>query len=90
MLKSIPKLIIDEDNRFLNKPFTLQEVKTALFNINPDKSPSPDGFQTFFFQQCWDILGVDLWKDLETSRNGGSLLMESIILLLLLSLKKRM
>ena len=104
MLKSITKLITEEDNRILNKPFSLQEVKVALFNINPDnslgpdgfqafffldkspgldgfqsfffphKSPSLDGFQAFFFQQCWDILGEDLWKALEASRNGGSLL----------------
>ena len=76
MLKHIPKLITEEDNRFLNEPFTLQEVKIALFSMNPDKSPGLDGFQAFFFQQCWDILGEELWKALEATRNGGSILTE--------------
>ena len=44
--------------------------------MNPDKSPGPDGFQAFFFQKCWDIIGIDLWKALEAMRNGGSLLSE--------------
>ena len=76
MLKFIPKLITEEDNKFLSESFTLQEVKTALFSMNPDKSPGPDGFQAFFFQQCWDILGEELWKALEATRNGGSILTE--------------
>ena len=76
MLKHIPKLISEEDNKFLNEPISLNEVKTALFSMNPDKSPGPDGFQAFFFQKCWDILGEDLWKALEATRKGGSILTE--------------
>ena len=44
--------------------------------MNPDKSPGPNGFQAFFFQNFWDIIGEDLWKAIEASRNGGSLLAE--------------
>ena len=54
----------------------MEEVKTVVFNLSPDKSPGPDGFQAFFFQKCWDILGEDLWRAIEASRNGGSLLAE--------------
>ena len=49
MLQGIPKLITAEDNHFLNKPFTLEEIKMALFNLNPDKPQGLDGFQAFFF-----------------------------------------
>ena len=49
MLKEIPRLITVEDNLSLNKPFTLEEIKTSLFNLNPNKSLGPDGFQAFFF-----------------------------------------
>ena len=76
MLNYIPKLISEEDNKFLNKPITLEEVKSVVFNMKPDKSPGPDGFQAFFFQKCWDIIGIDLWKAIEASRNGVSLLAE--------------
>lgn len=74
MLKFIPKLVIAEDNKNLNRPITLEEVRTVVFNMSPDKSPGPDGFQAFFFKKCWDILGEDLWRAIEASRNGGSLL----------------
>ena len=76
MLKFIPKLVTSEDNKNLNRPITLDEVQTVVFNMSPDKSPGPDGFQAFFFQKCWDILGEDLWRAIEASQNGGSLLAE--------------
>ena len=76
MLKFIPKLVSVEDNKNLNRPISLEEVRTVVFNMSPDKSPGPDGFQAFFFQKCWDILGEDLWRAIEASRNGGSLLAE--------------
>ena len=44
--------------------------------MNPDKSSGPDGFQAFFFQKCLDIIGQDLWRAIEASRNGGSILAE--------------
>ena len=76
MLKFIPKLVSPEDKKTLNRPITLEEVRSVVFNMSPDKSPGPDGFQAFFFQKCWDILGEDLWRAIEASRNGGSLLAE--------------
>lgn len=74
MLKFIPKLVTAEENQNLNRPITLEEVRTMVFKMSPDKSPGPDGFQALFFQRCWDILGEDLWRAIEASRNGGSLL----------------
>ena len=76
MLETIPSLISAEDNKNLNKPISMEEVKSALFSMNPDKSPGLDGFQAFFFQKCWDIIGLDLWKAIEATRNGGLLLFE--------------
>lgn len=76
LLKFIPKLITAEENKNLNRPITLEEVRSVVFSLSSDKSPGPDGFQAFFFQKCWEILGEDLWKAIEASRNGGSLLAE--------------
>lgn len=76
MLEFIPKLVTMEENKYLNKPITLEEVQTMVFSMSPEKSPGPNGFQAFFFQKCWDILGEDLWRAIEASRNGGSLLAE--------------
>jgi len=34
----------------------IKEIKTAVFQMNPDKAPGPDGFNAFFFQNNWDIV----------------------------------
>ena len=67
MLEFIPKLVTMENNKNLNRPITLEEVQTVVFSMSPDKSPGPDGFQAFFFQKCWDILGEALWRAIEAS-----------------------
>ena len=71
MLNNIPKVITKFDNKELNKPFTKEEIKLALFKLSLDISPGPDGFETFFFQKYWEILGEELWKAIEATRNGG-------------------
>ena len=40
----------------LEEPFTEEEVKATLIEINGDKAPSLDGFTTAFWQHCWDIV----------------------------------
>ena len=38
---------------------THAEIKAALFNLNKDGAPGPDGFGAFFFQTYWDIIQKD-------------------------------
>ncbi|WRX25707.1 Reverse transcriptase domain - like 10 [Theobroma cacao] len=56
----IPRIISSADNDFLCAAPSLQEVKEAVFNINKDSVASPDGFSSFFYQYCWDIIKHDL------------------------------
>ena len=65
---------MSEDNKTLKKSISLEEVRLVLFNMNSDKSLSLDRSQTFLDQKCWEIFGVNLWKAIEASKNGGSLL----------------
>lgn len=74
MLEAIPRLTTSEDNKLLNSPITLEEVRQVVFDMNPDKSPRPDGFQALFYQKYWDVSGIDMWKAIEAIRNGGSIL----------------
>ena len=46
-------------NHTLLQPYTPEEVKQALFQIHPSKSPGPDGMSPFFFQKYWHIVGRD-------------------------------
>jgi hypothetical protein len=41
-------------------PFKVEEVKAALFQMNPSKAPSPDGMTALFFQKYWHIVGSDV------------------------------
>jgi hypothetical protein len=41
----------------LNKPIVNEEVRSALFRMNPWKAPGPDGFPAGFFQKSWNIVG---------------------------------
>eukprot|EP00253_Pinus_taeda_P018786 PITA_18786 len=63
-------------NHQLEAKVTMDEVKTALFAMDPDKAPGPDGFSARFLQSCWHIVGKDLLKMIQKSQAcqkiGGS------------------
>jgi hypothetical protein len=44
----------------LTRPFTMDELKTAVFESPPDKSPGPDGFSGGFFRASWSVIKEDL------------------------------
>ncbi|XP_019176856.1 PREDICTED: uncharacterized protein LOC109172161 [Ipomoea nil] len=44
----------------MSQPFTMGDVKTALFDMKPDKAPGPDSMSPAFFQHFWPVLGHDL------------------------------
>lgn len=45
---------------------TQQEIKAALFDMGPLKSPGPDGFHPIFFQRSWDILASAITEFIQT------------------------
>ncbi|XP_039126955.1 uncharacterized protein LOC120263117 [Dioscorea cayenensis subsp. rotundata] len=44
----------------LERPFSLEEIKKAVFDLGGDKAPGPDGFPLHFFKHFWDIINPDL------------------------------
>jgi len=53
--------ISQSDNQALTKILDLQEVKEALFAMDANKTPGPDGFGAGFFQRYWEYVKVDLF-----------------------------
>ena len=53
-----------EDNylQLLQRPFCQEEIKTALFDKAPLKSPRDDSFHASFYQNTWDITGTTLTR----------------------------
>jgi hypothetical protein len=51
----IPPLVTNEVNTMLTMLPSHKEIKAAIFALNKDSSPGPDGFGAFFFQHYWEI-----------------------------------
>lgn len=60
ILECIDRKIIDVQNATLTRQVSFEEVKSAVFSMQQDKSPGPDGLNPGFYQAYWDILGTDL------------------------------
>jgi hypothetical protein len=54
--------VSQEENHLLIRPFTIEEVREALFQMEHNKAPSPNGFWTEFYQSCWEIIKDDLME----------------------------
>lgn len=70
-LSSIESRVSNDMNKFLLKPFSGEEVSYAMFQMNPLKSPGPDGFSAGFYQQSWGVVGEDVTKAVLDVLNGG-------------------
>jgi hypothetical protein len=55
----IPKLITDDINVLLTLLPSIHEIKAAVYALNKDSAPGPDGFGAFFFHHYWDIVKTD-------------------------------
>ncbi|CAJ2652147.1 unnamed protein product [Trifolium pratense] len=56
----IPSLVSDNVNNLLTMLPSKEEIKTAVFDLNKDGAPGPDGFGAFFYQTYWDIIQNDV------------------------------
>jgi exonuclease III len=57
-IDDIPQ-ISDEENDSLTADFTMEEVQGAIFQMEHNKAPGPDGFPAEFYQIFWEITPVN-------------------------------
>jgi hypothetical protein len=55
----IPQVSIEE-NGLLTAPYSKEEVKKAVFQMEHNKAPGPDGFAAEFYQSFWNTIKMDL------------------------------
>nr|GEW66201.1 hypothetical protein [Tanacetum cinerariifolium] len=53
-----------------------EEIKMALFDIDGNKAPGPDGFSSQFFKDSWNVVGGDVCKAVRDFFLNGKLLKE--------------
>ena len=51
-----------QDNEDLCRPFTMEEVKEALFSMDINRAPGPDQIPVEFYQFCWEIVKYDIMR----------------------------
>ena len=71
VIESVDHVVTEEMAQSLVRPYTEEEVRTALFQMHPSKSPGPDGMSPFFFQKFWRIVGNDVTASVLSFLHSG-------------------
>ncbi|VFQ73133.1 unnamed protein product [Cuscuta campestris] len=56
----IPKVINVSDNELICNVPNEEEVTKAVWDHSPDSAAGPDGYNGYFFRQCWNIIKLDV------------------------------
>ncbi|XP_026429013.1 uncharacterized protein LOC113324961 [Papaver somniferum] len=56
---------LNEDNKKLEAIPSAAEIKQAVFDLDPNSSPGPDGFGGWFYRMAWEILSEDFIKAIQ-------------------------
>jgi hypothetical protein len=56
----IPNMISANTNSLLTMVPSHEEIKRAVFELNKDSAPGPDGFGAIFYQSFWNIVEYDV------------------------------
>ena len=60
----------------LKGEITHEEIKKAMFSIDENKAPGPDGLSSLFFKAAWSIIGSDVVEAVTSFFKSGRLLRE--------------
>lgn len=77
----VSKTIIQEGNvvtrekqEALCAAFTNEEIKAAMWSIEENKFPGPDGYSSCFYKKAWPCIGPELCNAVKNFFHTGRLL----------------
>nr|GEW25763.1 RNA-directed DNA polymerase, eukaryota, reverse transcriptase zinc-binding domain protein [Tanacetum cinerariifolium] len=70
------KTISNTDAEWMLRPVSNKEINQAMFDIDDNRAPGPDGFSSKFYKTSWDIIGNDVCVAVKEFFNKGKLLGE--------------
>jgi hypothetical protein len=78
MLFDLHSLLQSQENLdVLEEPFYTKEIDSIINGLPSNKSPSLDGFNTYFIKKCWHTIAPDFYE-LCKGFHEGSICMQSI------------
>ena len=51
-------------------PFTEEEIQNAIFDVEHNKAPGPNGFPAEFYQHFWELIKEDLMQMFHELHSG--------------------
>jgi hypothetical protein len=75
-----------EDNALLEKPFSEEEIRNAVFESYASGAPGPDGLSFLFYQKNWDVIKNDfmaLVRDFDSGNLNAARFNYTIVTLIL-------
>ncbi|XP_050207374.1 uncharacterized protein LOC126656799 [Mercurialis annua] len=70
-------MLDDGDRDYLDAVVLDDEIKSSLFDINGDKAPGPDGYNSNFFKKSWSIIGEDIIDAVKDFFRSGIMLKQA-------------
>lgn len=67
------KAISEQSTTWLERAYTIEEIKSSVFALPNDKAPSPDGFPIAFYQECRNIIKDDLFSFFSEIHSNGKI-----------------
>jgi hypothetical protein len=73
MPENIPAVVSDEENKELTRPIEEEEISSAIWSLEPNKAPRPDGFSISFYRSFWNLIKFDLKRMLQYTKRSSKL-----------------
>ncbi|KAM1173717.1 hypothetical protein FF1_026372 [Malus domestica] len=67
-------MVLDRITPRVTDAMNAEEVKEALFQMHPTKSPGPVGMSPGFYQKHWDVVGADVCDGVLSMLQSGCML----------------